>query len=171
MFLIFVEADPVQMRSLLDIWIPAATMPPLWPPLMRLWMMALRARWDYIVPLLYETRSLGDERSARQLLEKARQAVTALDREAQDRHLSPMDTYGDVFDESLQRDLDAVERDYAEVRASLFALEERIGEQLPPVIQRWITNNTKRIRLLAAQFQFLAERLNRPRTESGPSAT
>jgi hypothetical protein len=160
--LIFVEADVSQMRAYLDVWVPPTTMPPLWPPLIRLSMVLIRARWECIVPMYRAAKQLGDnERDARELLERANRDMNMIDRDAAERGVSISDGQADFFESSLQAEIEALELDYAKIRAEMRAQSSL--KAVPILVERLITNNTQHMRLVGKQFSLLLERLTKPK--------
>jgi hypothetical protein len=160
--LIFVEADVSQMRAYLDVWVPPAAMPPLWPPLVRLFMILIRARWEYIVPMYGAANALGiDEDAARELLERAKREMNVIESEATERGLNILEGQSDLFDHAIQAEIEALEVDYASIRHDMRAASESYAKAVPLLVERLITNNTQHIRLVGKQFSLLMERLTR----------
>ena len=167
-YLIFVEADPTQMRSFFDIWVPPSPPAGSWTVLIRSLLMVLHARWLHIVPMLNLARRLDDddEEAARTLLEGVRSTIAALDREFTERDVNLLETYSDVVDEGLVDEGRNLENEYRQIRQDLRFPREPLARTVPALIERWITHNTRNARFIAALFMIKARNLTKATVDS-----
>jgi hypothetical protein len=159
-YLIFVEADPAQMRSFFDIWVPAHDVANLWTVLIRALLMTLHARWLHVVPMLNRARRLDDEDEARALLDDARRTIAELERESSERHVNLLDAYGDILDAAQLREGGDIERELQRIRQEMNAAARPLTESVPALIERWITQNTRQARFIAALVAIKARKLH-----------
>ena len=163
-YLIFVEANPSKMQSLLDIWIPTGDTAAFWTPLIRSMLTVLRMRWKFIVPIFYNARDIGtDEEAAKALLEEATRAINTLEDELGERIVHLMDIYSDI-DDAMRHEGEAVEDEYRLIKCDMQAAKAPLAKSVPGLVERWIANNTRQARFLAKLFTLRAERLYKVKT-------
>jgi hypothetical protein len=162
-YLIFVEADPSQMRSFFDIWVAPPGAAGSWTTLIRALLMVLHTRWLHVVPMLNAVRMLEeeDEDRARTLLAEIRETMAAFERDWIERDVNLLEAYSDIVDENLDREGRDLESEYRRICQEMRALAAPLARSLPAVVERWITHNTRYARFNAQLVKIKAQNLTR----------